>query len=127
MTFSFQEISPGHFTYRSKHPTTILARISSKPTRVSHTHRFGYRVFLHGRLFFVTKTLQTLPRGTRPVCSLRPAPDSTVIYCNVINDLRIWSWRIDFNNLALVKLPGTVICEYKARERIHRDVLIHDY
>ena len=35
--------------------------------------------------------------------------------------------RIDFNDLAFVELPGTVICEYKARERIHRGVLIHDY
>ena len=34
---------------------------------------------------------------------------------------------IDFNNLAYVELPGTVICEYKARERIHRGVLIRDY
>ena len=29
---------------------------------------------------------------------------------------------IDFNDLVYVQLPGTVICEYKARERIHRDV-----
>jgi len=38
---------------------------------VSHIHRFGYLVFLQGGLSFVTKTLETLPRGTRPVFSLR--------------------------------------------------------
>lgn len=53
----------------------ILLRLymytSSKPTRVNRVRRLGYRIFLYGRLLFATLTLQTLPRGTRPVISLR--------------------------------------------------------
>ena len=78
---------------------------------MSRIHRFGYHVFLHGRPFFVTKTLQTLPRGTRPVCSLRSFGNG----CYPEKGLILTVWYI-------VELPGTVICEYKARERIHRGV-----
>jgi len=78
---------------------------------VSRIHRFGYHVFLHGRLFFATQTLQTLPRGARLVFSLRSV--YTRLY--IAEGLILTVWHI-------VELPGTVICEYKARERIHRGV-----